>query len=112
MEYIWIIAIIGIIVLFAYFFYQNHSVKNFIENAKKISFGMTKEEVFSLLNNQEPREITRNQSKETERYRWSIGQNTYSRTYVKGTSFGSSNHGRRHVTVVFKDNKVIEVDIK
>ena len=113
----WIMLIIGvilIIVLFGVLIWQNGAGKRLIDKADLIKPGMTKEEVFEILEYREPREVTKNVAKGTERYRWSAGQNTYTRSYIRGTgiSTGSSSHNRRHLTVVFKDNKVIEISTK
>ena len=113
---IFIFTILGIfIVLILGFIFgsrERKEINEFLENASKITFGMSKAEVFELLNNREPNETTRNVSKGTERYRWSIGQNVYIRRSFKGVSFGSSIHGKHYVTVVFKNDRVIEVSIK
>ena len=112
----WILIILGIIlvIMIPITFWKSNEGQRLIEKSDLIEFGMTKEEVFEILDHQEPREITRNVAKGTERYRWSAGQNTYTRSYIRGSgiSTGSSSHGRRHLTVVFKDGKVIEISFK
>jgi len=82
-----------------------------VEKREEIKFGMTKEEVLRIVG-AEPREITQNKAKGTERYKWAAGQNYYTRSYSKGLSIGSSSHDRRYLIVVFKDNKVIEISTK
>lgn len=106
--------IILLIIVLAIFNNGNNNGRKLIEKASLIKFGMTKEEVFEILEHREPREITKNESKKTERYKWVAGQNTYTRHYIKGsgTSVGSSSHNRRSLTVIFKDNKVIEISTK
>lgn len=113
----WIILIIIIILilpLVILFSNKDNDGQKLIEKSELIKFGMTKEQVFQILDYAKPREVTQNISKRTERYRWTAGENVYTRTYIKGarTSIGSSSHGRRHLTVVFKDGKVIEVSVK
>lgn len=110
--FILIIFILSLVIVFVLATNRFNAGEKLIEKADLIQFGMSKEEVFDILEHQEPREITRNVSKGTERYRWSAGQNRYNRYYYKGMSTGSISHGRRHLTVVFKDGKVIEVSVK
>ena len=116
-SFVWIIIIVGAILMIALIpvaIWQNGAGQRLIDKADLIKPGMSKEEVFEILEYREPREVTKNVAKGTERYRWSAGQNTYTRSYIRGSgiSTGSSSHNRRHLTVVFKDNKVIEISTK
>lgn len=115
-EFTWIFVLLLVVIvpLIIWGVWSSGAGGRLLEKAQQIECGMSKEEVFEILGNVEPREKTINKAKGTERYKWAAGQNTYHRQHIKGTgmSVGSSSHGRRYVTVIFKDNKVIEINMK
>jgi hypothetical protein len=109
MGWVWFGVIVSIALL-GYCIYakikEQEAESNYIDSARKIRAGMTKDDVISILGNDYTYSLLKNG---IEKYEWRYRKNGYSYRVAKGVSMRQSGYTRR-ISVKFKDGIVVEIN--
>lgn len=110
MEAFFIVGIVLIVLLlggfFVYLLYLRSKESDFIENYKKINYGMSKEDVIELLGDGYTKSLLKGG---VEKLEWRIDKSGATVRVASGVYMHSRGKVRK-VTVKFQDNKVIELN--